>query len=298
MSEPGKSENANRDQASYWNSATGEKWTLFQHGIDTVFQSVNDRLLERAGPRPGESILDIGCGTGATSMDFASKVGADGRVLGVDISRPLLQKAGERRSEAGIDHIEYLLADAQTYEFAANHFDLIASRFGVMFFSDPIAAFANMAKALRPGGRLSVVAWAGMAENPWFEAPRNAAVNELGEPSPASPTAPGPLAFADRDYVLEILRKAGYADCRAEAEEVFFQCPGSLDDTAFLASNIGPSARIVKEFNGSREDIAAIARRVGEDFARYAVDDGLNIPAKLNFFDAVRPSSTPYTKGH
>lgn len=279
---------ANADQISFWNSEPGKKWILFQESLDTVFQSVNDRLLERANPLPGERVLDIGCGTGATTMEFASKVGPTGSTVGIDVSRQLLDHAEERRNGGQFDHIEYLLVDAQTHVFDPDGFDLLTSRFGVMFFGDPIAAFRNLAVALRPGGRLSVVSWAAMVGNPWFEAPRDAAVSQLGKPAPTPPTVPGPLAFAEVDYVLKILRQAGFSNCSADTEQVNLFHPGSVEDVAYLASNIGPSARIVKEFNGSPEDVAEIGRGVAEAFQQYAVDGGVRIPAFLNFFKAVK----------
>ncbi len=281
---------ANADQAEYWNSAPGRKWIVFQENIDTVFQAVNDRLIQRAGPGPGEKVLDVGCGTGATTMDFAAQVGPGGSVAGIDISRPLLDRANERKIQNRIGHIEYLLVDAQTHAFEPGGFDLLTSRFGVMFFNDPVAAFANLAVALRAKGRVCFVSWAAMAGNPWFEAPRDAAVARLGKPSPTPPGAPGPLGFAEVDYVLDILKKAGYSNCSASVEEVDMLHPGSVEEVALLASNIGPSARIVREFDGGPEDVAAIGASVAKEFRQYAVDGGMRIPARLNFFDAVKPS--------
>jgi len=284
-----RSAEANRDQVEYWNSASGEKWILFQETLDTVFQAVNDRLLVRADPKSGEKVLDVGCGTGATTRDFADKVGPGGRVVGIDISQILLDRAEERRADTRADHIRYLLADAQTHAFAGNDCDLLTSRFGVMFFADPVAAFANLMTALRPGGRVSIVSWSAMAENPWFEIPRNAAVAALGKPVPKPPTAPGPLAFADRDYVLGIIREAGFADCSAVVEQVHFFFPGTVDEVAALASNIGPAARISRELGASADQVAEIGNAVSDGFQHFAVDGGVRIPASLNFFDAVRP---------
>ncbi len=288
MSNSDSPEGVNAVQIIFWNSAPGKKWITFQEDLDTVFQSVNDRLLQRAKPAPGERVLDIGCGTGATTMDFAARVGPTGSTVGIDISHPLLDHAEERRTDNQLDHVEFLLADAQTHVFDPGRFDLISSRFGVMFFSDPVAAFGNLAVALRPGGRMSFVSWAPMAKNTWFETPRDAAVARLGNPTPTPPTAPGPLAFQDQEYVLDIMRRAGYSDCSANAERVYLFYPGSVEDVAYLTSNIGPSARIMKEFNGSAEDVKEIGRRVADEFQQFAVDGGVRIPALLNFFDAVK----------
>lgn len=284
---------ANADQANYWNSTPGHRWIEFQDGIDTTFLPINQRLLERAKPTAGEQVLDIGCGTGATTVDFAGKVGPDGRVVGIDISQQLLDHAERRRIDidSDIGQIEYLLADAQTHSFDTDPFNLLTSRFGVMFFEDSVAAFRNLATTLRPGGRLVFVSWAEMDGNPWFEAPKDAAVARLGKPAPAAPTAPGPLAFADIDYVLDILLRAGFMDCRGQVETVHLFNPGSVDEVGYLASNIGPSARIVKEYDGTPEDILEIGRVVAKTFRQYAVEGGVRIPANLNFFEAVGSST-------
>lgn len=279
---------ANAGQLDYWNSDPGRKWIAFEDGLDATFQAVSDRLFERAQPAIGERVLDIGCGTGATTITLASFVGNNGHVVGIDISEPLLARAGERKSKSQTEQVYYQLADAQTYAFEPDSFDLMTSRFGVMFFDDPVAAFRNLASALREGGRISFVSWAPMAGNPWFEVPRDAAVARMGKPSPASPRAPGPLAFADSDYVLGILHEAGLSRCTGEVETVNMHYPGAIEDVAFLASNIGPAVRIVREFGGDAKDLAEIGKETMRGFEQYIVEDGVCIPAILNFFDAVK----------
>jgi SAM-dependent methyltransferase len=281
-------ETANAGQLDYWNSDPGRKWIAFEDGLDATFQAVSDRLFERAQPANGEHVLDIGCGTGATTMALASFVGKNGHVVGIDISEPLLARAEERKSKSQTEQAHYKLADAQTYDFEPDSFHLMTSRFGVMFFDDPIAAFSNLASALHEGGRISFVSWAPMAGNPWFEVPRDAAVARMGKPSPASPRAPGPLAFADREYVLEILHSAGFSECIGEVETVNMHYPGAIEEVAYLASNIGPAVRIVREFGGDAKDLAEIGKETMRGFEQYVVVDGVRIPAILNFFGAVK----------
>lgn len=278
----------NTDQSEYWNTAPGKQWIRFEDELDGIFTSVTHRLLEHARPSPGERVLDVGCGTGANSMAFARAVGPEGSVLGIDISQQLLGRAEQRWRDAGLNQASHLLADAQTHRFAPASFDLLASRFGVMFFDDPVGAFTNMVESLRHGGRLSFVAWAPIPQNPWFEVPRDAAVKQLGTPAPSPPNAPGPLAFQDTDYVIQILREAGLRNCEASVEEVQLFHPGSLQDVAFLASNLGPSFRIMKEFNGTEDDLAVITAQTAAAFEQYADSDGFRIPATLNFYNAVR----------
>ena len=193
------SSQSNADQEKYWNSNAGKKWVEFQDELDRLLERVNDRLLQRSEIESGERVLDIGCGTGATTMSVASLVGQSGFVAGVDISETLLGCAKSRSENISGGRIEYTLADAQSSRFNADSFDLIISRFGIMFFANPVLAFKNLAVALRKGGRMSFVSWADASDNPWFAIPRDAAIDQLGKPAPTPPTAPGPLAFAKVD---------------------------------------------------------------------------------------------------
>jgi ubiquinone/menaquinone biosynthesis C-methylase UbiE len=282
------SSQANSDQEKYWNSTAGRKWVEFQDELDRLLEQANDRLLQHSEIRLGERVLDIGCGTGATTMSVAPLVGSNGFALGVDISQPLLDCAESRNSNIAGGQIEYTLADAQTYHFNVGSFDLMTSRFGMMFFADPVLAFKNLSVALREGGRMSFVSWSAASDNPWFSIPRDAAIEQLGKPTPTSPTAPGPLAFASVDYVLKIMDDAGLEAGSANTEQVDLFYSGSVADAAHLASNVGPAMRVVKEFNGSPADIEGIKKKVAISFQEFAVNGGVRIPAMLNFFKAVK----------
>ena len=279
---------ANAAQESYWNSDVGQTWALFQESLDNMLRDVSERVLAVAGPANGECVLDLGCGAGATSLAFAPAVLPDGSILGVDISRALLDRAEKRRQEAGLKHVEFLLADAQTHAFEPGAFDLLVSRFGAMFFADPVAAYRNLLSALRPGGRMVLATWAEAAANPWFTLPAEAAASVLGRPPPAEPRAPGALAFAETDYVLDILRNAGFADCAASTEDVDLFHPGGLTAVVDLAIVVGPAARILRLFEGGPEDTAEIGRRIAEALGKYVVVDGIRIPARVNIFTAAK----------
>lgn len=275
----------NDDQAEYWNSANGQTWVAHQDGLDRVLEAPGERLLDRAAPQPGEWVLDIGCGAGATCFAAAGRVGAKGHVTGLDISEVLLSHARNRNR---FETVEFLLADAQTHAFAPQSFDLVISRFGVMFFNDPVAAFANLRGALRTGGRLHAVAWAAMDANPWFKVPRDFAVARYGPPEPTPPRAPGPMAFEETGYVEEILTAAGFRTFTVETEDLPLIYKGSLEDAAALASQVGPAARLTKAAGGGPEDIAAIAAEVAEIFRPYVSEAEVRVPARFNFLAAVR----------
>lgn len=277
---------ANAVEIERWNSEFGQNWVAYQQDLDAAFASVRDRLIELARIEEGGRVLDVGCGAGAVTIEAAARVGSTGRVLGVDISRPLLELA--RRRCAVLSNVDFLEGDAQTHPFQADGYDLLVSRFGLMFFEDPPAAFANMASALRAGGRMVFVSWAPLERNPWFEIPNDAAVARLGAPAPTGPRAPGPFAFAEVDYVTGILREAGLTAVSARTRSVQLECPMSLEQAGDLAAKLGPAARIHREKNGTAEDLEAIIVEVKKGFARYVSASGFSIPATIHFFEATK----------
>jgi SAM-dependent methyltransferase len=279
---------ANQSQANYWSNTPGLKWIQFEEQLDIVFEAVNEALIERARPKFGERVIDIGCGTGATARAFASRLGAAGSVTAVDISAPLLSHAMSRSTDSQAIS-DYRLVDAQTEPIGENDFDLATSRFGAMFFQDPVAAFSNINKALRPSGRLVVVGWAAIDGNPWFEVPLDGAVARLGPADRSDPNGPGPLGFQNTEHVICILERAGFSNVIGERARITLRHPGPVEDVAALAANIGPAARILEKYNGGKEDVEAITSHVICAFRKFDTAEGVRIPARLNFFSARKP---------
>lgn len=287
MTEPTPSiPTANITQVEYWRDA-GKKWRAYQREIDRQLAVVTDRLLERAASAPGERVIDVGCGAGHTTLRLAEAVG-DGQVLGIDISEILLAVAEQRARDNGIGNVAFLLADAQVHGFAADAYDLIASRFGVMFFSDPVAAFRNLAHALRPGGRFAFASWGPLEQNPWFRLPQDVAVRHLGPPEPQPPHAPGPMAFSDAAYVEDLLSEAGLEAVEVAAEEAVLDGGDSLEALAEFASNLGPASRRIREADAPPEIQALIAAEVAEAFRPYAGTAGIKMPARIHYISARR----------
>jgi SAM-dependent methyltransferase len=198
---------ANDDQARFWNGAGGASWIDLQELMDRQLAPLGQAVIDHLAVAPGERVLDVGCGCGATTHALGERTGPTGSVLGVDISEPMLEAA--RRHAA--PHVSFLAADAQTADLGEGRFDAVASRFGVMFFADPVAAFANLARATRRGGRLAFVCWQSPRLNEWASGIGAVGNAVLGPLPPLDPRAPGPFAFADRDDVRGIVRDAGWA---------------------------------------------------------------------------------------
>lgn len=279
---------ANSAQADYWSSGSGYQWIAQETFLDATLAAILGRLLERTDIRPKENLLDIGCGTGASTLAAAIKTGPTGHVTGLDIAEQLLNRARKRSDDARLRNTSFILADAQTHPFVPESFDAIISRFGLMFFDNPVAAFANMARGLKPNGRLVFAAWAPAAENPWFLIPRDAAIARLGKPAPADPFAPGPLAFQDVERVTKLMEQAGLRDVRAETEMVPMTPLVTAGEAAKAATRVGPAARIMKEFSGTEADAAAIESVVAEALSKFETGKGISVPATINFFSAGR----------
>lgn len=274
------------DQAEYWRSA--RQWVEEQEVLDTLMQPVLDRLLAEARLTPGARVLDVGCGTGASTIATAQLVGMAGHVTGVDISGIMLEQARRRTREAGLENVRYLEGDAQTCALGDATHDIVMSRFGVMFFGDPVAAFDNIRKALKPGGTMVFLAWAGLSGNPWFAVPRQAAIDVLGPPAPADPRAPGPMAFQEQDYVAGILRDAGWEGIEITEVAIDLTPPGSVADVATFATRLGPASRIIADLGGSEADTQKVEAFVAARMADFASGEVLHVPARLNLVRAKR----------
>jgi SAM-dependent methyltransferase len=276
----------NDEQKTFW-ERFADVWVRQQDDLDRLMAPVLDGVLHRAELQAGQRVLDIGCGTGTSTLRAAHQVGGDGHVTGVDISEPMLARA--RDLAAGVANVEFSTADAADYPFAAHSMDAAISRFGVMFFVDPVRAFANIRTSLKPGARMTMAAWGPLDANPWFQVPMYAAKRRLGAPPAVDPDAPGPLAFRDPERVLKILHAAGFSQSDVDVEDLHLTPPGDLAEVAKHASSIGPAARTMEHFEGSEADLAAIAEDVAGTFAQFQTPDGVRVPARINFFTATAP---------
>jgi SAM-dependent methyltransferase len=256
---------ANEDQIRFWNDKAGHDWTDLQERMDTNLSGIHDAVMAFAAPAPGMAILDVGCGTGLTSMALARIAGSKGRVTGLDVSKPMLGLARRRAEQAGLK-ITFVEGDAAVQPFTPDH-DLIFSRFGVMFFDDPVAAFANMKTALKPGGRLAFVCWRTPPENPWASAPLAAARPFLPDLPPPDPLAPGPFAFADPERVKDILDRCGFRDVTVRKYDGVMTMGRDMASVAAQTLRIGPLSRALGEADEStKASIVEAVRAALEKF--------------------------------
>src|SRR5215207_3914338 len=203
----------NRAQQDYWETDGPRQYQQFGDTNEALLAPAGQAMLDAAKLRPGERVLDVGCGYGTSTLEAEERVAPTGRVVGVDISAAMLQGARQRVVVAGLDDIELLHADAQTHEFAAGSFDAVISRFGLMFFDDPTSAFGNLARALRPGGRLAFVCPQDPMKSEWVAVAFGAAIAVVGHPPElGNPGAPGAFALADPDRMSHLLADAGFRD--------------------------------------------------------------------------------------
>ena len=262
----------NSEQIAEWNGALGQRWIAMRQEIDRIVVPFGDAALKAAAPQPGERVIDIGCGCGDTSIEIARMVGAAGAVLGIDVSRPMLEVARSRGALANCAHLAFRDGDASEAALPVNT-DLLFSRFGVMFFSQPAPAFSHLRKALRAGGRCVFVCWRTPRDNPWAMTPLSAARTAMGVTSaPADPEAPGPFAFADEERLRAILSGAGFGDIDVQRFDAGIALGATPRSAAESVVQVGPVSRLVRE--AGVEHLPVILDAVERALAPLAAPDG------------------------
>jgi SAM-dependent methyltransferase len=259
------------DQAAFWNGKGGQMWLGSYERIQKSLADYGEAALTAAAAKPGEKVLDIGCGTGTTTGRLAAAVGPNGHVMGVDLSEALISVARQQK----LPNASFAVGDATIYPFEPAMFDLVFSRFGVMFFADPILAFKNLQRALKPGGRLVFVCWRSPDENPWGSVPMRAAAPHLPPLERPGPEDPGQYAFADPARVERILKAAGFgAPSFARLDAMNFMgrdVPDVLDNLG----KFGPLARLFGE--ATPPQVAAAKKAIAGALAPHVGADGVSL---------------------
>jgi SAM-dependent methyltransferase len=265
----------NDAQRIYWNGKDGEYWTRQQDRLDRLLSPVMDPLLAFAAPRRGSAVIDDGCGCGATTIELAHAVGASGRVIGIDISEEMLALAKDRLS--GFSNATCRLGDAAELPLQDCRADLMVSRFGVMFFADPVAAFTNLRTGLAPGARLCFVCWRPINENPWLMVPLQAVYEHAPRIPKPDPEEPGPFSFADTARVTRILTAAGFAEVAFSPLDFDMDLAGdgTFEDAVELSAHMGPAKRALAD--QPDEIKAAAVNSIRQALKPYALTDGVKL---------------------
>ncbi|MGH7119188.1 MAG: class I SAM-dependent methyltransferase [Acetobacteraceae bacterium] len=255
--------------------------------MDSRLVRIHELLLAQAAVAPGNAVLDVGCGTGTTTFAYAEAAGAAGRVVGIDVSAPMLEIAHKRIAERGLANVSLLEADAATHPFLPRCFDRIVSRFGVMFFADPVAAFRNLYTAMREGGHLAFVCWAPLKDNPFWSIPLSIAERALGPRDPGPEHAPGPLALSDLTWIRFVLDAAGFRRIEIATREVAI-IGGSPDAEAAVACRMGPAGRFIEERATPTDVRDTIRREIARAFTPFASGATTALPATVHLVTAER----------
>lgn len=275
----------NVDAYRAWDGSDGDFWAEEEHHFDHSLHHYRQALLDAAAVQPDDRVLDIGCGNGDTTRDVARRA-TRGRVLGVDLSSRMLDQARRRVAEAGLTNVDLLQADAQIHRFDPGSFDLAISRTGTMFFGDAVAAFTNIAAALRPGGRLALLVWQGVEHNEWFREMRESLAAGRDLPLPA-PDAPGPFCFADPTRGRAVLADAGFDDIVFDGVEEPMWFGADPEDAFGFLSRQGVARFLLRDLPPAARDEALARLRASVD--AHVADEGVVYPSAIWIVSARRP---------
>lgn len=261
-------------QAKLWNGAGGRTWVEAEALIDQLLRPIEQALVAAAAARRPRRLLDVGCGTGGTTIAAAQALGADSECVGIDVSAPMIEAARDRTRRDGVA-ADFIQADAETFAFAPEDFEMIVSRFGIMFFADPVRAFANLAHASAPGAALHLIAWRSPQENPFMTLAERTAADLLPDLERRPPTGPGQFAFADDVEVRRILEQAGWT--AIDIVPADFACAVPDAEFDFYITRLGPVGRALE--TADEPVRRQVARAVRPAFAPYLDGDAMRFTA-------------------
>ena len=276
----------NDEQYEFWNKGIGQKWVKEDDSINERFTILTKEFFSRAKIKKNDRVLDIGCGGGITSFEASKLAGRDGYVLGADISEILLNLA--KKNFSNIKNLEFKYCDVQNYNFEKNFFNTIISRFGVMFFENPIVAFKNIYNSIQDDGSLHFVCWANVLENEFFTAAANIIIKHLNREFPKVTRAPGPFAFSETKYVKQILNASGFKDIKVNKVYTSLSTNDDAEKDGELLFNIGLAGKMLSEENLSEQELANIKDKIIEMSQNRRVNGKITYKACLNFVSAIK----------
>ena len=269
----------NKNQRDFWSGKGGDIWVERQNAMDTMLSPLGEAALNKLNLNEGENVLDIGCGCGHTTLNIAKRISPDGQVTGLDISEPMLKRAKESANEMSISNASFNCVDVQTDDMGEEVYSAAFSRFGVMFFEDPVAAFCNINKSLITGASLSFVCWQSPALNPWQSLFIEAVKKYVDLPSPPR-RSPSPFAFMESEYVSSILEESNFQNIMIEGHEaeVNMFSGRSLSDSVKDYISINPVVSGMLKDSTEQEKTEIINSAI-EAFSPYYSAKGLMFPS-------------------
>ena len=273
-------------QYEFWNKGIGQKWVKEDDAINERFTILTKEFFSRASIKKNDKILDIGCGGGITSFEASKLAGKDGYVLGADISEILLNLA--KKNFSNIKNLEFQYCDVQNYNFENNFFNKVISRFGVMFFENPIVAFKNIYNSIQNGGSLHFVCWTNVLENEFFTAAANIIIKHLNREFPKVTRTPGPFAFSETKYVKKILKASGFENIKVNKVYTSLSTNDDAEKDGELLFNIGLAGKMLSEENLSEQELANIKDKIIEMSQNRRVNGKITYKACLNFVSAIK----------
>ena len=268
---------SNLEQAKYWNGDEAAHWLVHEDRYDSMLAPFTEHLMTAGALEATDHVLDVGCGCGSTTVAAGHRV-RRGEALGVDLSGPMLGRAAQRAAQAGLGHVRFTQADAQVHAFEVSAYDVVISRFGVMFFADPVAAFANIGGALRPDGRMAVVCWANPLDNAWVAVPGATMAQHVPLATPGDPEAPGPFALADPERVAAVLDGAGFAAPDITALDEQLQLGATIPDAVDFMMATRFAQQLLQGADGATR--AAVAGSLADALGPYVGADGVVLGSK------------------
>jgi len=276
----------NDEQYEFWNKGIGQKWVKEDDSMNERFTILTKELFSRAKISKNDRILDIGCGGGITSFEASKLVGENGYVIGADISEILLNLA--KRKYSNIKNLEFKYCDVQNYDFEKKTFNKVISRFGVMFFQNPIEAFKNINDSIQDGGTLNFVCWTNVMENEFFTAAANIIIKYLNKDFPEVTRAPGPFAFSEEEYIKKNLKAAAFKNIRVEKVYSLITTNDTASKDGELLFNIGLAGRLLSEENLSEEKLSIIRDEIIEMCQKRQENGKITYKACLNYVSATK----------
>lgn len=274
--------NANDDFISCWNEILVPKWNRFRHLLSGNGAVHSDMAYEYFDIKPGDKVLDIGCGYGETCLEIGHIVGSEGEVLGLDCTEAFLDIAEKERQESGLDNVKFVLGDAMTYELPENYYDVVYSRFGVMFFQNIVFALRNSHKALKPGGKLCIIVWRTISDNPCWGMAKDIALKHLPPPGDDAATCgPGPFALANEETTKAMLNAAGFQNIVLFKRNDADVCIGtSMEEAIDFQILVGPSGEIIREADElGQQKLPQIREEMKSSMTPHEKEDGVFMPS-------------------